>query len=107
MAIPKRGSRNIVVNGEAYRWYMRRRPTQSQSDYMTNTLGLAVEHAEAKGSVLTITLPQQHPNVRPDIPVERPVVPVDVEEYIQTALARGWQPKQPGKTFVLDLTEEE
>ncbi len=30
MAIPKRGSRNIVVNGESYRWYMRRRPTYSQ-----------------------------------------------------------------------------
>lgn len=107
MAIPKRGSRKIVVNGEAYRWYLRRRPTQSQLDYMTNTIGLAVEHADVKGSVLAITLPQQHPNVRPDIEVERPIVPADVEEYIQTALIQGWKPTQPGKPFALDLTAGE
>ena len=107
MAIPKRGSRNIVVNGESYRWYMRRRPTQSQLDYITNTIGLAVEHADVKGSVLTITLSQEHPSVWPGSVVERPVVPADVEAYIQTALARGWKPTRPGKTFVLDMTADE
>ena len=108
MAIPKRGSRNIVVNEEPYRWYLRRRPTNNQleTSYPDRYMGLAVEHAEAKGNVLAIIVPYRHPSLNWGV-AEHSIVPADVEEYIQTALARGWQPKQPGKTFTLDMTENE
>lgn len=106
MAIPKRGSRNIVVNGDPYRWYVRRKPSHAQADFFTG-MGLAVERADVKGAVLVVELPQPHPGIWSGYPAERPVVPVDVEAYIQTALARGWQPGKPGKTFALDMTEND
>ena len=33
MAIPIKGSRRIVVDGTAYRWRIRRKPTRIQADY--------------------------------------------------------------------------
>ena len=107
MAIPKRGSRNIVVNGEPYRWYVRRKPSYGQ-DFLDGfcNFSVAIEYATAKGSVLVVSLPQRHPLSHRCSEIVA-VVPADVEEYIKTALARGWQPKQPGKTFVLDMTADE
>ena len=51
MAIPKRGARNIVVDGQAYRWYVRRKPTYRQG-LCDSSMQLAVEHAkrERRGS---------------------------------------------------------
>lgn len=105
MAIPKRGSRNIVVNGESYRWYMRRKPTYRQG-LCEEVMSFAIEHAEVKGSVLIAELPQYHPGNWRGAEIV-PLVPANVARCIQTALARGWQPKQPGKTFVLDMTADE
>ena len=105
MAIPKRGSRNIVVNGEPYRWYMRRRPTFRQG-LCEEPMSFAIEHADANGSVLRVTLPQHHPGNWKRAAIV-PIVPANVEEYIQMALARGWKPTQPGKPFTLDLMADE
>jgi hypothetical protein len=33
-----------------------------------------------------------------------PVLPAQIAEIIRAALAAGWNPKQPGKPFLLDRT---
>ena len=105
MAIPKRGSRNIVVNGEPYRWYMRRKPSYGQG-LCEGFMSFAIEHADVNGSTLLVTLPQYHPRNWMGAEIVS-IIPANVEAYIQTALARGWQPQKPGKTFALDMTKDE
>ena len=99
MAIAKKGSRRIVVDGVPYRWKVRKKPTYSQANTWTN-FNLSVEQMEAKGSVLFVELPHAHPSNWMGEP-SLPVLPSDVERLIKDALAMGWQPAQAGKTFAL------
>lgn len=102
MAIPRKGSRIITVDGTTYRWYLRRRPTHSQYEQIgDNSLTFSVEHAEAKGCVLVAGLPQMHPAVRPNTPAIS-VVPSQVAEAIKQALSQGWKPVEPGSPFYLN-----
>lgn len=96
MAIPKKGSRGIQVDGAGYRWRVRRRPSHNQ--WEGGSLILAVEHAEESGAVLIVALPQGHPSTSLGGPVI-PVTPADVEGHIREALAAGWKPTVPGKSF--------
>ena len=113
MAIPKQGSRPIIVDGTTYRWYMRRKATYHQllialeqrvhpGEVRTGYITIAVEHAEARGYVLAFTLPQVHPNTNMGLPVV-PVVPSQVARVITQALAAGWQPTKPGKPFTINV----
>ena len=56
MAMRKRGSRRIVVDGAAYRWRIRRRATLCQADYGNGTLHVGVESCPrpAKGHQIGI-----------------------------------------------------
>jgi hypothetical protein len=98
MAIPKKGSRNIVVDGVGYRWNVRRRPTYDQ-EIGNSPFILAVEHAEESGQVLIVHLPQPHPAWFLHTDSVIPVKPSDVESHIREALAAGWKPTEPGKSF--------
>lgn len=103
MAIPKKGSRLIVVDGVQYRWRVRGRPTYQQA--IGSRWYLAVEQVEAKsGQVLVIRLPQDHPSgwmtKRENVV---PVLPSDVEKYIRMGLQAGWHPDQPGKQFLMTI----
>ncbi|GAB1545419.1 hypothetical protein NUACC21_80950 [Scytonema sp. NUACC21] len=99
MAISKKGSRLIVVNGDRYRWRIRKKPTYSQGN-VWNTLTVAVEKAENPGATLIIEMPQAHPcNWMGEKPV--PVLPSNVENCIKRALELGWKPSEPGSTFEL------
>ena len=100
MAIPKRGARNIIVDGQPYRWYVRRKLTYRQG-LCDSTMQIAVEHAEGKGCVLVASLPQFHTGNWLG-GVTGPVVPADVERCIRAALDDGWMPTQAGRTFVLE-----
>lgn len=97
MAIPKKGSRRIVVDGAAYLWRIRRKATPSQVDYGNGSLHLAVA-AEHGGTTLVVVTNRPHPH---DI-FPRPAVavtPADVREWILAALALGWQPENRGAPF--------
>jgi hypothetical protein len=94
MAIPKKGSRRIQVDGVGFRWRVRHKPTYAQSIYETG-MSLAVQHEEESGAVLVVNLPQWHPQHS----IGTPVTPGDVERHIREALAAGWKPTEPGKTF--------
>jgi hypothetical protein len=98
MAIPKKGSRKIVVDGVEYRWYIRR---NNKEDGM---LSVAIETASNESaSILYVTFPVLRPDsltagLRGD--PKSSVTPNDIATYIRDALVAGWQPLQSGSPFV-------
>lgn len=105
MALVGKGSRAITVDGRAYRWRVRHRPTYDQ-DCLGGRLSFAVESAEARGSVLVVRTPHPHPGalVRAEPPV--PVTPGAVAAAVRAARAAGWRPGRAGPPFVFDLPRE-
>lgn len=96
----RKGSRRIVVDGTAYRWRLRGRPTYSQG-LLWSPCTFAVEHADAPGTTLVVTTDQPHPSNWLGRGAE-PVLPSDVAEAIGLALGAGWVPTVPGRPFHLD-----
>lgn len=99
MATRKTGSRRLVVNGVAYRWRIRKRATFSQADYGNGTLNVAVELAEQPGAVLLLYTDRPHPADWGTKQVV-PILPSDVANWVQQALAAGWVPSIPGPQFI-------
>ncbi|MFD5417557.1 hypothetical protein ACFWJT_05960 [Streptomyces sp. NPDC127069] len=100
MALVKKGSRLITVDGTTYRWRLRGRPTYDQG-LVVSPLTYAVEHARTPGTTLVITTNQPHPSNWFGA-AGRPVLPAQVADSIRTALADGWAPENPGSPFHLD-----
>ncbi len=101
MAIRKKGSRQIAVDGERYLWRIRKRVTYSQQ-CEAGGLTIAVQRALQPGRTLLIRTGQAHPKNL----LERPfpsVTPKMVERSIQLAIAQGWQPTAKGVPFLLRL----
>jgi len=99
MAIRKVGSRRIVVDGVAYLWRVRRRPTYCQGNAW-GRLSVCVQSAEQPGAVLIADLDRP----RPDNWLGRPssaLCPSEVAGLVRRALAAGWRPKSAGPQFVL------
>ena len=95
MAVRKRGSRPIVIDGVRYRWRVPSRPTYRQGAY-ANPLELTVWQDDANGSVLHL----YGRAARPDNWLGRPgeiVTPGRVAAGIRAALAAGWKPADPGQ----------
>lgn len=99
MAITKKGSRNITVNGEAYRWKVQRK--YKSADDM---LEVFIERAENGKTVLCI----RTGFLRPDGAFSKigdihqgVVTPKNIASYIEQALATGWQPESNGSMFIL------
>ncbi|MBB5783464.1 hypothetical protein HD596_010220 [Nonomuraea jabiensis] len=61
MAIPKKGSRLITVDGTVFRWRVRRKPTYCQGNSW-GPMTFAVELAGASGRVLLVSLPCSRPD---------------------------------------------
>ncbi|MFB7740778.1 hypothetical protein ACFXPM_12155 [Streptomyces sp. NPDC059095] len=104
MALVKKGSRRITVDGVAYRWRVRGRATYAQG-LVWRPLAYAVERAEVTGAIMVVATNQPHPSNWFEISA-RPVLPADVAGAIRAAHARGWTPEKPGVPFHLDLSEE-
>ncbi|MFI5875864.1 hypothetical protein ACIBAH_26095 [Streptomyces sp. NPDC051445] len=100
MALARKGSRRIVVDGTAYRWRLRGRPTYSQGLAWTPCT-YAVEHADTPGMTLVVTTDQTHPSNWIGREVE-PVLPSSVVAAVQLALHMGWTPTASGSAFHLD-----
>jgi hypothetical protein len=105
MSLPKKGSRKIVVDGLEYRWTIRRKPTYGQREYkgQKSYAGMTVgieRILETKGSILLVELYR----ARPDgewLVDKTPITPKIIEQYICTALEKGWQADRVGKPFIL------
>ena len=105
MAIPKKGSRLISVDGITYRWRIRPKPTYSQGVAQT-ALTYAVELEQDPGSVLVVTTDSP----RPDnwiVSSERVVRPAEVADTIRAALRQGWRPDRPNPVMQMSATASE
>ncbi|WKX20467.1 MULTISPECIES: hypothetical protein [unclassified Streptomyces] len=100
MALVRKGSRRIVVDGAAYRWRLRGRPTYFQG-MAWSPCTYAVEHADTPGVVLVVTTNQPHMSNWLGREAE-PVLPSGVAAAIRLALREGWTPTTLGSAFHLD-----
>lgn len=90
MAIPKKGSRKIVVDDVVYRWRIRWKPSYAQECEDAN-LNAAAELYENPQSVLHIAFPWARYNEIFGTAV-KPVTPKYIESVIKDALKSGWKP---------------
>ena len=99
MALPRKGSRRIIVDGAEYRWAIRRKPTYCQAAF-ASPMTFAVECVQAPQTVLVVTTTVP----RPDNWLRKPSVsvrPSQVAEAIRQAHRAGWQPGTLGSAFML------
>ncbi|MET8049008.1 hypothetical protein ABZU75_15555 [Streptosporangium sp. NPDC005286] len=105
MTMPRKGSRLISVDGTAFRWRIRHKPTYHQGNNWS-PLAVTVERTEEPGRFLVVSLPC----ARPDNWLgERTIAvrPALVAGCIRRAVEQGWNPGQPGSAFTLTVTEDE
>ncbi|MER7582370.1 hypothetical protein [Kitasatospora sp. NPDC097691] len=98
MALAKKGSRRIDVDGVEYRWRVSRK--HWCCDYDVGTLGYVVEDATAPGTTLVVETGRRavlEPNL---VPAEV-VLPREVAAGIRAALSTGWTPGASGSPFKL------
>ncbi|MET8827537.1 hypothetical protein ABZX40_16450 [Streptomyces sp. NPDC004610] len=101
MALARKGSRRIVVDGTVYRWRLRSRPTYLQG-LAWSPYSFAVEQADdVPGTTLVVTTDQPHPSNWIGREAE-PILPSGVAAAIRLALSEGWTPTAPGPAFHLD-----
>jgi hypothetical protein len=103
MALPRKGSRRIAVDGLVFRWLVRRRPTYCQA-LGWSPLSFVVELADESGARLVVALPYAHPGNWLGLP-SASVRPATVAAALRHALSAGWQPHRPGAAFTLALDE--
>ena len=109
MALAKKGSRSLTVDGVAYRWSVRRKPTYCQEMGWSH-LSFAVEAASAGLCILhVITQATRADSVAnlsgtADMTANMAITPALVAHCIRRALEHGWQPLQRGSAFELRLT---
>ena len=97
MAIPKKGSRIIVVNEMKFRWIIRHKPTYEQAAFGRN-MSAAVELYEAPASTLLITFPWARQDNLLGQRSES-ITPRDISFCIVQAITKGWDPTQQGPVF--------
>lgn len=103
--MPRKGSRLISVDGTAFRWRIRHKPTYCQGNDWS-PLTVTVQRAEKPGRVLVVSLPC----ARPDNWLGQRTIavrPALVAGCIRRALQQGWNPGRPGAAFTLTITEDE
>ncbi len=98
MAISRKGSRKIMIEGEEYRWLVRRKAAYSQAEYGSGKIHVAIEHAKEKGATLHIETGHPHPKDWGTVKVA-PVTPADISLWIAMAIQKGWDPKNTGPTY--------
>ncbi len=98
MAIRKRGSKRITVEGILYLWQVRKRKT-SQQGIGTGKITLVIAALNKPSTTLLIDLERAYDNYWLDFKLTQPVLPNEVEQWIRQAIAQGWQPLEAGKPF--------
>ena len=106
MAIPKKGSRKIVVDDVVYRWRIRWKPTIPTQDYFLSGLLAAVELYDDPQSVLYVGCTWSSYKHYPALEVE-PVTPKQIESAIRNALKAGWQPERKGYFHLIQGKNQE
>ncbi len=104
MSITKKGSREIVVDDLNYKWLIRRKETYLQTDYGIGKIHVAIELDQKPNRTLIIYTDRPHPH---DIGTDKitPITPVDIKNWIRSALAIGWQSNISGPQFHVRIKE--
>jgi len=97
VTVRKRGSRQIVVDGIAYRWSFPRWLTDQEEEFPG--VWVVAHRIEPEGSQLLLEFPNRHHMSGPHADQGRPVLPSEVAAGIKAAVAAGWQSDRPGKQF--------
>ena len=105
MAISKRGSRRIVVDGIAYRWKVPL-PDESQEEGWPG-MAAAVSRIESNGSQLWLKFSDRYSMGGPCAEQGKPILPSEIALGIRAALASGWQADRPGKQFDFRVVDAE
>ncbi|MBB5939036.1 hypothetical protein [Streptomyces zagrosensis] len=106
MALNKKGSRRITVDGTEYHWRIRRKPSYMQGlCWAPLTFAVEIADGDQPGTTLAVTSGQPHPSNWIDIKAE-PIRPADVAASIREARVQGWNPTSPGAPFMLDQSAE-
>ena len=99
MTLPKKGSRKIVVDGNNYRWYIRKKPTYNQA-IDENNLTAAVELYKNPGSTLLIDfMCPRNDSWLSGGKVE--IGPKHISIAVKQAISEGWEPDAAGCKFEL------
>jgi hypothetical protein len=105
MTIPRTGSRQLVVDGVAYRWRVRSRPTYAQA-LAQSGLTVAIQVSDGSGMALHLRLP----TARVDNWLHAPgyvVMPRDIERWIRFAISQGWSPSGSGPPLSLQVPPDQ
>ena len=103
MALLRKGSRRITVDGTVYRWRVRHRPTYCQGSGWSSMI-FAVEHAESPGQALVVDTGGPRPDNWMGLDPAAPITPRVVATAIRRALPEGWSPQAKGSPRHLTLT---
>lgn len=102
MALNKKGSRRIIVDGIEYRWRIRRKPSYMQGLCWTPmTYAVEAANVDQPGTTLIVTSGQAHPSNWLGVETEA-IRPVHVAASIREARSQGWDPMLAGAPFSLD-----
>ena len=98
MAITKKGSRTIVVDGIKFLWKLRKTTTMDLECWAG--CHVTVQHKDRDGSILQVYFPQHHPTVASRYSLEVvSILPSQVADAINIAIKNGWQPTVPGPIY--------
>ena len=93
MAISKRNSRPITVEGKPYRWVFKENSGWND---------ITVQHADGQGQKLIVQAPWTQSG-SPSVSLGPPKTPADVSDMIQKAIKMGWTPEVSGAPLRLKL----
>lgn len=99
MAVRRKGSRRIVIDGVTYLWRFRGRPTQAQEDGWPG-VAVLVSREDCRSASLLLAFPQRFHLSGPLAETSQPVLPADVARGVRAALVAGWRADEPGPQFV-------
>lgn len=103
MSIPRKGSRRIIVNGQTYLWYIRRK-IGYWHEFFGGSLLVGIERIDpvSRQTLQFNAGYGRHDAVHHYATV---VTPRIVEAAIQHALKTGWKPHLPGSPFECWMSE--
>lgn len=106
MGIPVSKSRAVEVDGQQFRWMVRKGTVKYNRGLSILSRVLTVQEAKDRpGAVLQVTLwPRQWSADDGDVDDKMSLVPADVIQVIQEALVRGWEPSKRKTAFKDKIT---
>lgn len=101
MALAKKGTRRILVDGVEYRWRISKK--HWCCDFEGATMGYVAQDATNPGTTLVVETGRPA-RLNPNLLPTEVVLPREVAAGIRAARSRGWTPSSNGSPFKLNLS---